>query len=112
MRAAQTELIKCQDCGRAVSFSATTCPNCGSSEPGGPYVHSKRELRRFRGEAHNDHTLLIAVLGCAIGGAFFGALTAAGTFTAILFGFLYACLGALIGAPVAFVINMTRHLGK
>ena len=95
-----------------MSFSATTCPNCGSLEPGGPYVHNKRELRRFRGEARNDHTLLIAVLGCAIGGAFFGAVTASNTFTAIVFGLLYGCLGALIGTPVALVINMTRHVGR
>jgi hypothetical protein len=24
----------------------------------------------------------------------------------------YGCLGLLLGAPVAFVINMTRHLGR
>jgi hypothetical protein len=112
MPSAQTELINCHDCGRAVSFSATTCPNCGSLEPGGPYIHSKREQRRFRGEARNDYTLLIAVLACALGGALFGAVTASGMFTAILFGLLYGCLGALIGAPIAFVINMTRHVGR
>jgi hypothetical protein len=112
MRAAQTELINCHDCGTAVSFSATACPNCGSLEPGGPYVHSRRERRRFRGEARNDHTLLIAVLACALGGAFYGAVTASDTFTAILFGLLYACLGALIGTPIGFVINMTRHVGR
>jgi hypothetical protein len=112
MRAARTELIKCHDCGKAISFSATMCPNCGSLEPGGAYVHSRREQRRLRGEARNDHTLLIAVLGCALAGALYGAVTASGIFTAILFGLLYGCLGALIGAPVAFVINMTRHVGK
>jgi hypothetical protein len=108
----RTELINCHDCGRPISASATTCPNCGSLEPDGPYVHSGRELRRFRGEARNDHTLLFAVLGCGLGGALYGAVTASGIFTAILFGSLYGCLGALIGAPVAFVINMTRHLGR
>jgi hypothetical protein len=49
---------------------------------------------------------------CACRCAFYGAVTASGIFTAILFGLLYGCLGALIGAPVAFVINMTRHVGK
>jgi hypothetical protein len=39
-------------------------------------------------------------------------MTAAGTFTAVVFGLLYGCLGALVGVPVAFVINMTRHLGR
>jgi hypothetical protein len=112
MHAARTELINCHDCGRTVSFSAATCPNCGSLEPGGPHLHSKREQRRFRGEATNDHTLLIGVLACTIAGALYGAVTASGTFTAILFGLLYGCLGALIGAPVAFVINMTRHVGR
>jgi hypothetical protein len=112
MRSARTELINCHDCGRPISFSATTCPSCGSLEPGGPYVHSGRERRRFRGEARNDHTLLIAVLGCALGGALFGAVTASGAFTAIMFGCFYGCVGALIGAPVAFVINMTRHIGR
>jgi hypothetical protein len=112
MRAARTELINCHDCGRTISFSATACPNCGSLAPGGPYIHNKREVRRFRGEARNDHTLLITVLGCAIGAAVYGVVTASGTFTAILFGLFYGCLGALIGAPVAFVINMTRHVGR
>jgi len=112
MHAARTELINCHDCGKAISFSATTCPNCSSLEPGGPYVHSRGERRRFRGEARNDHTLLIAVLGCALAGALYGAVTASGTFTAILFGLLYGCLGALLGAPVAFVINVTRRVGR
>lgn len=112
MRAALTELITCHDCGKPISCSATSCPNCGSLEPGGPYVHNRRERRRFRGEARNDHTLLIAVLGCALGGILWGAMTAAGTFTAVVFGLLYGCLGALVGVPVAFVINMTRHLGR
>jgi hypothetical protein len=112
MSTTATELINCHDCGRSISFSATRCPNCGSLEPGGPYVHSEREQRRFGGEARNDHTLLIAVVGCALGGALYGALTASGTFTAILFGLLSGCLGALIGTPVAFVINMTRHVRR
>lgn len=112
MPAAQAELINCHDCGRAIAFSATTCPNCGSLEPAGPYVHNRRERRRFRGESRNDHTLLIAVLACSLGGALYGAVTASGTFSAMVFGLLYGCLGGLIGAPVGFVINMTRHLGR
>ena len=112
MRAARTELNNCHDCGRPISFSARTCPNCGSLEPTGPYVHGRREQRRLRREERNDHTLFVNVVGCALGGAFYGAITASSTFSAMLFGFLYGCLGALIGVPVAFVINMTRHIGR
>jgi hypothetical protein len=113
MRAAKlTELIDCHDCGRPVSFSASKCPNCGSAEPQGPYVHSRRELRRHRGEERNDHTLMISVIACGLGGAFYGAMTASGTLSAILLGIAYGSLGVLIGAPVGFVINMTRYLNR
>jgi hypothetical protein len=72
MRVAQTELINCHDCGRPISFSARACPGCGSLEPAGPYVQSRREQRRLRREERNDHTLFVNVIGCAPGGAFYG----------------------------------------
>src|SRR5215470_5327571 len=109
MRAPRTELTNCHDCQRPISSSARACPSCGSLEPHGPYVHSGRENRRHRREERNDHTLMVAVLACSLGGAFYGALTASSTLSAILFGVLYGSLGALIGAPAGFVINMPRH---
>ena len=111
MRTAQTEMTNCYDCREPVSFSAATCPHCGSLEPGGPYVHNRRELRRFRGEARNDRTLMISVIACGLGATLYGALTASGTLSAVVFGLLYGSLGALIGTPIPFVINMTRHIG-
>jgi hypothetical protein len=112
MPAHQTELISCHDCGKAVSFSASSCPHCGSIEPRGPYTHSSRELRQHRIEERNDRNLVIAVLACGALGVLFGALTASSLFWAFVAGAGYGCLGLLVGAPVAFVINMTRHLGR
>ena len=107
-----TELVKCHDCGADVSFSASVCPNCGSSEPQGPYVHSARELRRHRIEARNDRTLVITVLSCAIGGLAYGLVMASSVVGKIFLGSGYGLLGIIIGVPVAFVINMTRHVGR
>jgi hypothetical protein len=112
MPARSPELLTCHDCGKAVSFSAANCPHCGSREPTGPYVHSRRELRRHRLEARNDWTLAIAVVGCGLFGVFFGAMTASGTFTAIFAGAGYGAVGLLLGVPVGFVVNMTRHIGR
>ncbi|MFT4116544.1 hypothetical protein [Bradyrhizobium sp.] len=111
-RARAPELIECHDCGQAVSFSAASCPNCGSREPAGPYAHSERELRRLRGEARNDRTLIVSVVGCGLLGAAFGGLTASGSIMTIVGAAFYGLIGVLLGAPVGFVINMTRHLGR
>jgi hypothetical protein len=75
-------------------------------------VHSRRELRRHRGEARNDHTLMVSVIACGLGGALYGAMTASGALSAILFGIAYGSLGVLVGAPVGFAINMTRYLDR
>lgn len=99
------ELIGCHDCGREVSFSAVACPHCGSREPSGPYVMSRREKRLHRIEQRNDRTL-VAMLGLCSGiGFFFGAITG-GPWPAVGYG----VLGLLIGTPAAFVINLSRRL--
>lgn len=111
-RAKVPELIECHDCGQAVSFSAASCPQCGSREPAGPHVHSPRELRRLRAEARNDRTLIMSVVGCGLLGAALGALTATGPIMMFVGGVFYGLIGVLLGAPIGFVINMTRHLGR
>lgn len=56
--------------------------------------------------------LMVSVIGCGLGGAFYGVMTAPGTLSAILFGIACGSLGVLIGAPVGFCINMTRYLHR
>jgi hypothetical protein len=109
-RKPQPELIACHDCGAGVSFSAASCPHCGSQEPSGPHVLSPQELRRHRIEQRNDHTLALAVVGCAAAGAFYGIVMSASQIGAVLAGCGYAFVGMIIGVGVGFVINMTRHL--
>jgi hypothetical protein len=106
------ELTSCHDCGNRVSFSAASCPHCGSIEPRGPYVHSRLELRRLRAEERNDHTLMVMVLACGIGGVLYGIVMATSPLWKILLATGYGCLGVLIGVPIAFIVNMTRHLGR
>lgn len=67
-----TELISCHDCGNGVSFTALACPNCGSTEPSGPYRFSKKEARRYRIEERNDRRLILITAGLAALGAFYG----------------------------------------
>jgi hypothetical protein len=74
--------------------------------------HSRRERRQYRQEERNDHTMMLAVLGCSALGACYGAITATGALWKTLAGTGYGGLGLLLGVPVAFVINMTRHLGR
>src|SRR5215813_4287751 len=93
----KTELIRCHDCGSAISFSASSCTRCGSLEPRGPYVHSRREQRLHRIEERNDRNLVMAVLGCGALGALFGAITASSPFWAVVGGTAYGCLGILLG---------------
>jgi hypothetical protein len=88
-----------------VSFSAISCPRCGSREPVGAYVTSARERRRSGSGWENDRTLIgMIVLSSGIG-IFCGALigdkgTAVG----------YGLVGAGIGASAGFIINLTRGL--
>src|SRR5215475_11079202 len=93
----QGELIDCHDCGARVSFSAASCPHCGSQEPSGPYVFSRREIRLHRIEQRNDRTLALAVVGCTAAGAFYGAVMNSGLYAAFLAGCFYGCVGMVIG---------------
>lgn len=99
------ELAGCHDCGKQVSFSAAACPHCGSREPFGHYVPSRREQRRRRIEERNDQTLVAMTVLCTGIGFFFGAVTG-GWLPAMGYG----VVGAIIGVPGAFIINMTRHM--
>lgn len=112
MSTRKPELIVCHDCSKAVSFSAASCPHCGSTEPQGPYVQSRRERLRHRREERNDHTVMMAVLGCSVLGACYGAITASGALWKVIAGTGYGSLGLLLGVPVAFIINITRDLGR
>jgi hypothetical protein len=104
------ELIVCHDCGARISFSAQTCPHCGSQEPSGPYEFSRTEIRRHRIEQRNDRTLALAAVGCAAAGAFYGIVMSSSQIGALLAGGGYGLVGLVIGVGVAFVINLTRHL--
>jgi rRNA maturation protein Nop10 len=66
------ELINCHDCGRCVSFTAASCPHCGSIEPAGPYRFNRKEARRHRIEERNDRTLILMTVGFGAVGAFYG----------------------------------------
>jgi hypothetical protein len=99
------ELGACHECGKQVSFSAAACPHCGSREPFGRYISSRRKQRLHRIEERNDQTLVAMTVLCTGIGVFFGAMTA-GWMAAIGYG----VIGAIIGVPGAFIINMTRHM--
>jgi hypothetical protein len=110
MPSKKTELIHCHDCGGAVSFRAASCPHCGSLEPGGPYVHNRKEARRHRIEERNDRNLVIVSLLCGLVGALYGASGSPTIFAAVVAGLGYGLIGVVIGVPIAFAINITRHL--
>lgn len=104
------ELVACHDCGQEISFSAVSCPRCGSTEPVGPYVHSRQELRKLRVEAINDRRLVVVTLVCCGLGFAYGAVMGPGGTASIWSGLAYGFVGAVIGVPAAFIINVTRHL--
>jgi hypothetical protein len=109
-QAERRELIACHDCGGGVSFTASSCPHCGSTEPAGPYVHSRSELRKLRAEATNDRRLVVVTLACCAIGFAFGAVMGPGGTASLWSGMGYGFVGAVIGVPAAFIINVTRHL--
>jgi len=104
------ELVACHDCGQEISFSAASCPRCGSTEPAGPYIQNSRERRKLRAEAMNDRRLVIVTLVCCAIGFAYGALMGPGGAASLWGGLAYGFVGAVIGVPAAFVINVTRHL--
>ncbi|MGJ5207988.1 hypothetical protein [Bradyrhizobium sp. HKCCYLR20261] len=109
-QARRQELIGCHDCGNGVSFSAVACPHCGSTEPAGPVVQSRRELRRLRIEATNDRRLIIVTAVCTGLGAAYGAVMGGGGAASWWAALGYGFVGAVIGVPAAFVINISRSL--
>ena len=111
------EIIKCHDCRRSVSFSASYCPHCGSKEPAGTYQFSKKEARKFRIEDRNDNylvrtTLLLGLIGMLYGivvgqrseSSWYGVQTAVIVISAAWYGLI----GLLIGVPLAAAVNMYR----
>jgi hypothetical protein len=106
------EIIRCHDCKHAVSFSAASCPHCGSTEPTGPYKFSKKEARSYRIEQRNDNNLVVTTLAFGAIAASYGVLVnLPSVFAATVAGLAYGLLGLLIGAPLAFTVNMVRHRG-
>ncbi|KWV57270.1 hypothetical protein AS156_40170 [Bradyrhizobium macuxiense] len=102
------ELTDCYDCDSPISFSAITCPHCGSTEPSGPYRHSRKEQKRLGAEARNDNRMVFITVVCIAVGIIVAALTGHGIFFAASLG----VLGALVGPPVAFVVNMLWALRR
>ena len=113
------EVISCNDCDGFVSFSATRCPHCGSTEPSGPCQFSKKEVRTFQIEHRNDNylirtTLLLGAIGMLYGivvgrkngseSSWYGMQSAIIVVSAIWYGLI----GVLIGVPLATTINLYR----
>jgi hypothetical protein len=96
------ELISCHDCGNGVSFTALSCPHCGSREPSGPYIQSRKEARRLRAEDRNDRTLIMLMIALGALGAFYGVETSSSSLGALVLGCWYGFVGVAIGAPLAF----------
>jgi hypothetical protein len=102
------ELINCHDCGGPISYTALRCPQCGSSEPTGPYRHNRKEARRLGLEQRNDRNLIIVMATLGPIGAFYGVETSSSSLGAVLLALCYGFVGVAIGAPLAFAINVTR----
>jgi hypothetical protein len=118
------EVISCHDCHGVVSFSATRCPHCGSTEPSGPYQFSKKEARNFQIEQRNDNylirtALLLGTIGMLYGivvgrksgseSGWYGIQSALIVVSAVWYGLI----GVMIGVPLAAMINLyraARHL--
>jgi hypothetical protein len=99
------ELISCHDCGWSVSFSAAACPNCGSSEPSGPYRHNRKDARRLGAEDKNDLTLILMTVGLGAVGAFYGFETSSSSLGAIVLGLCYGFVGAAVGMLLASTLR-------
>jgi hypothetical protein len=109
-QAKRRELIGCHDCGEGVSFTAASCPHCGSTEPSGPVVLSRRAIRKLRAEETNDRRLLVITLFCCGLGILYGVVMGPGGSGSLWSGLAYGFVGAVIGVPAAFIINVSRSL--
>jgi hypothetical protein len=104
------ELTACHDCAGAISYSALTCPHCGSTQPGGPYIFNRKEANKLRIEERNDHSMAVITVACTIVGALYGWSSGGGTAWQTLAAFGHGALGLLAGVPIAFIFNMSRSL--
>jgi hypothetical protein len=110
VQAKRRELIGCHDCGGGVSFTAVACPHCGSTEPSGPYVLSRRAIRKLRAEQTNDRRLVTVTLLCCGLGVLYGLVMSRGGTAMLWNGMAYGFVGTVIGVPAAFIINVSRNL--
>jgi hypothetical protein len=55
---------------------------------------------------------MVMVSACGIGGVLYVIVMASSPLWKILLATGYGSLGVLIGVPIAFIVNMTRHLGR
>jgi hypothetical protein len=113
------EVISCHDCHGVVSFSATRCPHCGSTEPSGPYQFSKREARNFRIEQKNDNYLIRTAVLLGVVGMLYGIVVGrksgsesswngAQSALIVVSAVWYGLIGVMIGVPLAATINLYR----
>jgi hypothetical protein len=102
------ELIKCHDCGKPVSFTASACPNCGSREPAGSYRFNTRERRRHRIEERNDRNMVLTAVVLGAIGIIYGVETSSSTLGATVYALLYGFIGVSTGVLLAFAMNLLR----
>jgi hypothetical protein len=99
MHLPKDEMVPCYHCGRAIYFTAAECSHCGSREPGGPDVFSRKEIRQRVIEARHDHTLAITTLACGVGGILYGSLKS-GILVALAYGLFGLAAGVLVGLAI------------
>ena len=107
MNAAQDEMVPCYHFGRAIYSSAAECSHCGSREPGGPDVFSRKEIRQGVIEARNDHTLAMTTIACGAAGLLYGFLNS-GILAALGYGLFGLVAGVLIGLAIVITALIIR----
>jgi hypothetical protein len=90
------EMVPCYHCGRAIYSTAAECSHCGSREPDGPCVSSRKEIGQRVIEARDDHTLAMTTLACGAVGLLYGSLKF-GILAALACGLFGLAAGVLIG---------------
>lgn len=100
------ETIGCHDCDHQVSFSAVTCPHCGSREPSGGYQLSFKQARRLGAEERNDNRMLAFMFAFAAVGEAYGAWSGSSWVGSLFWATAYGVIGAASGPPAAFVVNI------